>query len=85
MAARHASIFFYYLERHIELDGEDHGPLAVALVDRLCGTDAGDAACRARWAEAEAVVRAALRGRVALWDAVLARIQAEDNDAATYA
>ena len=77
VAAREASIFLYYLQRHIELDGEDHGPLALALVDRLCGTDAADARDQARWREAELVVRAALRSRVALWDAVLQRIQAE--------
>lgn len=71
---REASIFCYYLDRHIELDGEDHGPLALALVDRLCGTDAADPQAQARWRDAEAVVQAALRSRAALWDAVLLRV-----------
>ena len=31
------SVFRYYLERHIELDGKDHGPLAIRLVEQLHG------------------------------------------------
>ena len=31
------SVFRYYLERHIELDGKDHGPLAIRLVEQLNG------------------------------------------------
>ena len=31
------SVFRYYLERHIQLDGKDHGPLAIRLVEQLHG------------------------------------------------
>ena len=47
------SIFRYYLARHIQLDGGDHGPLAIRLVETLCGTDNTEAEVAA-WARATA-------------------------------
>ena len=61
-------LFRFYLERHIELDGEEHGPAAADLVQRACGDDP------ARLAEAAAVAREARAERRALWDAVLAAL-----------
>lgn len=56
--------FLYYLNRHIECDGERHGPISRALLARLCGTDA------ARWREAQATARASLQARIGLWDEI---------------
>jgi hypothetical protein len=58
-----------YLERHIHLDGEEHGPRAEQLLCRLCGADAD------RWREAEAAARASLALRHALWDGVLRELE----------
>lgn len=54
----------YYLERHIEVDGGHHGPLAERMVELLCATDA------TRYQEAATIAKQALQHRIALWDAV---------------
>jgi hypothetical protein len=53
-----------YLERHIEVDGQEHGPAAKELLTSLCGDD------EVLWEEAAAAAKAALYARVALWDAI---------------
>ena len=63
------SKFVWYLERHIEVDGEDHGPLSLRMVSDLCGDDAR------LWEEAAAAAAAAIEARLGLWDGILAEIQ----------
>lgn len=63
-----APTFLFYLDRHIEVDAEDHGPLAEKCLDALCG---GEAAVKAA---AEAFGLEALEMRRRLWDAALARL-----------
>ncbi len=60
--------FRYYLERHIEVDGGHHGAIALRMVERLCGDD------DRRWEEATVAAEAAILGRLALWDGILAAI-----------
>jgi hypothetical protein len=52
----------YYLERHIELDGEEHGPMAVQMMHELCKNDS------IRWEEASVHAQQALEHRLRLWD-----------------
>jgi hypothetical protein len=59
----------YYLHRHIELDGDEHGPLAERLLLSLCDGDPR------KMAEAEDVARRSLQARIVLWDGVLAEIE----------
>lgn len=61
--------FVWYLERHIEVDSEDHGPLSLKMVENLCGNQ------EALWEEAAQAAEHALRARLALWDGVLAEIE----------
>jgi hypothetical protein len=63
------STFVRYLERHIELDGDEHGPLARRLVESLCGQDAR------RWESVERAAREALHSRLQLWDAIHSSIR----------
>ena len=57
--------FVYYLERHIELDGGEHGPLALELISNLCGDDDD------KWREVEETAIACLIARKKLWDSIL--------------
>lgn len=54
----------YYFERHIALDADEHGPMAMQMVERLCGSDP------AKWREAEEVSAMALEKRLGLWNAI---------------
>ena len=56
--------FVYYLERHIELDGGDHGPLALELICNLCGDD------EKKWDEVQEVAIKCLKARKLLWDKI---------------
>lgn len=61
-----------YLERHVEVDGNDHGPRAKELLLALCGDD------EKLWKEAETAAISSCQARVALWDAVCMAITAEN-------
>ncbi|GAB2741339.1 DUF3050 domain-containing protein [Kitasatospora kifunensis] len=59
------TVFKDYLARHIEVDGEQHTPMAMQMLIDLCGDD------RERWTQCADTVRRALSARVALWDGIL--------------
>ena len=56
------SIFNYYLERHIEVDGDHHSHLALQMTSHLCGTN------EQFWMEAEQATLQSLQKRILLWD-----------------
>ncbi|GLB51440.1 hypothetical protein NBRC110019_04790 [Neptunitalea chrysea] len=58
----------YYFDRHIELDEEEHGPMALQMVSELCGTD------EQKWQEATDISIEALKYRIHLWDGIFETI-----------
>jgi len=59
-------LFCDYLARHIEVDGEEHTPMAMQMVADLCGTN------DQRWQEATETATLALEARSRLWDGIAA-------------
>ncbi len=59
----------YYIRRHIELDGDHHGPLTRSMVNLLCHDAATIQQC-------VQTTRTAIQRRIDLWDGVLAEINA---------
>lgn len=60
--------FQYYLQRHIGLDGDEHGPMAHRLVEMVCG-EADQA-----WRTVEAVATESLQARLLFWDGIAAAL-----------
>ena len=58
------SIFKYYIERHIEVDGDHHSHLAIQMTANLCKDN------EEFWKEAEETVIQSLRQRIELWNGV---------------
>lgn len=57
--------FKYYLDRHIEVDGDHHSHLAIQMTEELCGNEVE------KWNEVQSVVRESLDMRIHLWNGVL--------------
>ena len=63
------STFVDYLKRHIQVDAEEHTPMAMQMLADLCGEDDD------KWRECEDAVNAALAARTKLWDGILAAVR----------
>jgi hypothetical protein len=62
------SLFADYLKRHIQMDNEEHTPMAMQMLADLCGEDPG------KWLQCKETVNTALAARTRLWDGILAEI-----------
>ncbi|MGH8448758.1 DUF3050 domain-containing protein [Pseudomonas sp.] len=66
---REAPTFHHYLNRHIEMDSQAHGPGAHQLLQRLIGADP------ARQRQADCTAFSALESRITFWDDVRTSMQ----------
>ena len=60
--------YLRYLDRHVRLDGDEHGPMALNLLKSVCGDNP------TRWKEARFAASLALEARWNLWEGVLKAI-----------
>ena len=58
------SKLIYYFERHIALDADEHGPMAMKMIAELCGDN------EIKWQEMQEVSIEALEKRILLWSAI---------------
>jgi hypothetical protein len=70
IAERDAPAFHQYLNRHIHLDEDFHGPLSMAMLDQLCADDPN------RLEEATIAAEEAICARIRFWDGVLEAVRA---------
>ncbi|MDC3051458.1 DUF3050 domain-containing protein [Bacteroidota bacterium] len=59
----------YYLERHIEMDGDHHGPMAMNMIESLCQNNDN------KIKEALDSSKLALKKRIKLWDHIYQQIK----------
>jgi hypothetical protein len=60
--------FQLYLDRHVQLDEERHGPMAMQMLTNLCGDHAE------RWHQAQTVALTCLEARIRLRDGLVSQI-----------
>ena len=65
------SVFKYYLDRHIEIDGGHHRSLSHKMISELCGQD------EEKWQESLHFAKVSLQNRKMLWDSALDSINNE--------
>ena len=66
--------FIYYIDRHIELDGDSHGPMGRELIEDLVA-NAPDRQARARRAACRSI-----KARIGLWNGTLSNLRNSRSD-----
>ena len=61
------------MDRHIEIDGDTHGPLALEMMHELCRDDIK------KWTEALKIGEQSLKYRIKLWDSIKNSIESKNK------
>ena len=64
----------YYFKRHIEVDGDMHGPMAMEMLEYLCENDP------IKISEARLISEKALKSRISLWNGIEHDIKAKSKN-----
>ena len=70
----HLNKLIYYFKRHIEVDGDMHGPMSMEMLSFLCNNDP------AKIADSSSVSEKALIARISLWDGIENDIKLRKNN-----
>lgn len=57
--------FIYYLDRHVGVDEDEHGPAALKMIKVLCGND------EEKWKEAAQAAKMTMNARIVFWNEIL--------------
>ena len=63
----------YYFKRHIEVDGDMHGPMSMEMLSYLCNNDAK------KISESSSISKESLLARISLWDGIENEIKQRKN------
>ena len=66
--------FIYYLDRHIDLDEDEHTPLALKMIKEICGDD------EKKWRESIDCGKNVMKSRIKFWDQILFEIKKTDTN-----
>ena len=64
----------YYFKRHIEVDGDMHGPMSMEMLSYLCNNDPS------KISESALIAEKALLARISLWDGIENEIKQRKNN-----
>lgn len=54
----------YYFDRHIEIDADEHGPMALKLIENICRNDIN------KWGAVKEIAVSSLKKRLKLWNGI---------------
>jgi hypothetical protein len=64
ISKENAPYFHYYLQRHIDIDGDEHGPISLKMISSICGDD------QSKWNQVTQASINSIKNRITFWDEI---------------